>query len=86
MSDESVSDELRRLTIQHTKDEDARIPCPDCHDRPPLDIAEDHPLVAAMFFYCPLCDGCKFVTKARALAVLPHLAEFIKELRNKGGK
>lgn len=72
--------ELRDEAFKHAKDPNARIPCPDCHHRE-LTIAEDQPFVAAMLSYCPLCDGEKYVSKARALAVLPHVAQRVKELK-----
>jgi len=81
MDRENVPEELRRLTRQYTEDENASIPCPDCHNPPPLDA-----VIAEIIKYCPLCDGTKVVTKARALAVLPQLSEFIQTLRNDGGR
>lgn len=74
-------EELRDNTYKYASDPLARIPCPDCHDREELTIAEDQPFVAAILSYCPLCDGERFISKARALACLPHIAEFVKELR-----
>lgn len=74
-------EELRDDTYKYATDPLARIPCPDCHDRESLTIAEDQPYVAALLSYCHLCDGEQFVSKARALAVLPHIAEFVQELR-----
>jgi len=76
-------EELRNETYRHAEDPDARIPCPDCHDRPGLDIAEDQPVVAAILSHCPLCDGERSVSKARALAVLPHIAAHVRELRER---
>ena len=75
--------ELRTVTHRHCADPEARIPCPDCHGRATLDIAEDQPAVAAILSYCPLCDGERHVTKARALAVLPHIAAHVRELRER---
>lgn len=74
-------EELRDTTYKYETDSLARIPCPDCHDRELLTIAEEQPFVAAILSYCPLCDGERLISKARALAVLPHIAEFVQELR-----
>lgn len=74
-------EELRELTYTYFEDPRAQIPCPDCSRRPGLTIAEDQPAVAALLGYCPLCDGYKYVHKARALAVLPHIAAYIKALQ-----
>ncbi len=73
--------ELRAQTHKYHDDLQAKIPCPDCHHREPLTLAEDQPFAAALLSYCSLCDGQKYVSKARALAVLPYIAEHIKELR-----
>lgn len=75
--------ELRDNTDKYADDPGAKIPCPDCRDRGTLTVAEDQPAVAALLSYCSLCDGERYVFQARALAVLPHLCERIKELREK---
>jgi len=74
-------EELRDNTYRYSEDPKARIPCPDCAGRAPLAIAEDQPAVASILSYCPLCDGERSVSKARALAVLPHCAENARRLR-----
>lgn len=75
--------DLRDLTYKYTKDHNARIPCPDCHNKKIPTLVEDQPFAAAVIFYCPLCDGKRYITKARALAILPCLAEHIKKLKGK---
>ncbi len=75
-------EELRDLTYKYADEVGAKIPCPDCHDRESLSIAEDMPAVAGILSYCPLCDGERYVLKARALAVLPHIADHVKKLRH----
>ena len=74
--------ELRIRTYQYEKDDKARIPCPDCSWKNPLAIAEDQPYVAALLNYCPLCDGERHITKARALAVLPYIAKYVQQLKS----
>lgn len=76
-------EELRDTTYRHCEDPEARIPCPDCRDRPGLAIAEDQPVMAALLSYCALCDGERSVSKARALAVLPRVVEHQQELRER---
>jgi len=56
---------LRQETCQHIMDPQAKVPCPGCAARP---------APAAEAPACLLCDGVRVVTKARALAVLPHVA------------
>lgn len=75
--------ELRHQTHKYAEDPHARIPCPDCSGRSKLNLDEDCPIVMAIPTYCPLCDGLGFVTKARALAVLPCISEHIKKLKKK---
>ncbi len=72
---------LRCQTFKYASEPVSRIPCPDCHHREPLTIADDQPAVAAMLSYCSLCDGERYISKARALAVLPHVTAYVKELR-----
>lgn len=72
---------LRDCTYRYADDPKARIPCPDCHDNFQLDLVEYQPFVAAMLNYCPLCDGERYISKARALAVLPTIAQYVKELK-----
>lgn len=63
-------DELRNQTYRYADNVGARIPCPDCHHRGEL---------ASVL--CDLCDGEGCITKARALAVLPHVVAHVRELR-----
>lgn len=74
------AEELRNSTYQYAHDPEARIPCPDCHNRASLTIDEDQPFVAALLSYCSLCDGERYISKARALAVLPCVAEYVNKL------
>lgn len=78
---DAAIEEMRNDTFRYAEDPAARIPCPDCAGRPGLDIAEDQPAAAAILSYCPLCDGARSVTKARALAVLPRCAENVRRMR-----
>ncbi|MHA2279480.1 MAG: hypothetical protein ACXAC5_01125 [Promethearchaeota archaeon] len=73
--------ELRTQTHKYAEDPEAKIPCPDCHDRKPLSIAEDQPFVGWLLSYCDLCDGERYVSKARALAVLPHIVTHVRQLK-----
>jgi len=79
-------EKLRDDTFTYAADAGARVPCPDCAEKPDLTLAEDQPAVAAMLSYCSLCDGEGSVSKARALAVLPYIAENVRRLRRLLGK
>jgi len=79
-------EKLRDDTFAYAAAADARVPCPDCAEKPGLTLAEDQPAVAAMLPHCALCDGERSVSKARALAVLPYIAENVRMLRRLLGK
>lgn len=78
------TDELRDATEKYEDNPAAKIPCPACHHPKSLTRPEDPPDIVA--FLCHLCDGSRYVTKARALAVLPHIAQYVKELRASGDR
>ena len=75
--------ELEVTEYKYFENPTATIPCPDCADHPALTLAEDQPFVAALLSFCPLCNDARHITQARALAVLPHVCNYTRELKEK---